>query len=189
MTRRFRSARRVSRSAMPRTPLRGVRSSHACGYTVSQNTLFDYLGYLEDAFLVFLQPKRETSLRKQEHNPKKLHVIDTGLIAAYQPFQTRDLGHKLETVVFLENRRKRKDLFYYTNGSEVDLCDGEGAMFVNTCWNLTDTETFRREKAAMAFGVAQWPKAEGRLLFHEYAPGQERDMQGVLAAWKYLLRL
>ena len=101
------------------------RDFAAMGYTVSKNTLFDYLGYLVDAFLVFLQPKRETSLRKQEHNPKKPHVIDTGPIAAYQPFPTRDLGHKLETVVSLENRRKRKDLFYYANGSEVDLCDGE----------------------------------------------------------------
>jgi hypothetical protein len=66
---------------------------------------------------VFLQPKREASLRKQEHNAKKLHVIDTGLIAAYQTFPNRDLGHKLENVVFLENRRSCKDLFYYANGS------------------------------------------------------------------------
>ena len=91
-----------------------------------QEHLFDYLCYLEDAFLVFLQPKREASLRKQEHNPKKLHVIDTGLIAAYQPFPNRDLGHKLETVVFLENRRSRKDLFYYANGSEVDFVRRRG---------------------------------------------------------------
>jgi hypothetical protein len=62
-------------------------------------------------------------------------------------------------------------------------------MFVNTCWNLADAETFRREKAAMAFGVAQWPEAKGQLLFHEYAPGQEREAPGALAAWRYLLRL
>ena len=48
------------------------------GYTVSRNTLFDNLGYLEDAFLVFLLPKRETSISKQAHNPKKLHVIGRG---------------------------------------------------------------------------------------------------------------
>ncbi|MCM2358344.1 MAG: ATP-binding protein [Geobacteraceae bacterium] len=159
------------------------------GITVSKNTLFDYLGYLEDAFLVFLLPKREASLRKQEHNPKKLHVIDTGLIAAFQAFPNRDLGHKLETVVFLENRRKRKDLFYYANGSEVDLCDAEGKLFVNTCWSLADPETLRREKAAMEFGVNQWPDADGRLLFHEYAPGLEQSAPGVLAAWRYLLQL
>jgi len=158
------------------------------GYTVSRNTLFDYLGYLEDAFLVFLLPKRETSIRKQAHNPKKLHVIDTGLIGAFQAFPHRDLGHKLESVVFLANRRARRDLFYYANGSEVDLCDGEGKLFVNTCWSLADAEAFHREKAAMAFASARWPEAEGTLLYHEYVPGREREVPGAQAAWRYLLR-
>lgn len=157
------------------------------GLAVSKNTIHEYLGYLEDSFLIFLLPRRESSLRKQAHNPKKLHVIDTGLIAAFQAFPSRDLGRKLETAVFLENRRRRKDLFYYANGSEVDLCDGEGEFFVNTCWSLAEQETLRREKAAMAFGASQWPQAQGRLLFHEYAPGQEREVQGAQAAWRYLL--
>lgn len=164
------------------------RDFTSLGHTISKNTLFDYLGYLEDAFLVFLLPKLEASLRKQEHNPKKLHVIDTGLISSFQAFPNRDLGHKLETVVFLENRRSRKDLFYYTNGSEVDLCDAGGKMFINTCWSLADSETLRREKAAMAFASTQWPEAEGKLLFHEYRPGQEREAPGALSAWSYLLR-
>ena len=159
------------------------------GITVSKNTLFDYLGYLEDAFLIFLLPKREASLRKQEHNPKKLHVIDTGLMAAFQAFPNRDLGHKLETVVFLENRRSRKDLFYYANGSEVDLCDAEGKLFINSCWSLADSETLRREKASMDFGSKQWPQSTGRLLFHEYLPGLEQELPGAMAAWRYLLGL
>jgi hypothetical protein len=157
------------------------------GLAVSKNTLYEYLSYIEDSFLIFLLPRRESSLRKQAHNPKKLHVIDTGLIAAFQAFPSRDLGRKLETVVFLENRRRRKDLFYYANGSEVDLCDGEGEFFVNTCWSLAEQETLRREKAAMAFGASQWPQAQSRLLFHEYAPGQEREVPGAQAAWRYLL--
>jgi hypothetical protein len=158
------------------------------GYAVSRNTLFEYLGHLEDSLLVFLLPKRERSIRKQAHNPKKLHVIDTGLMAAFQAFPGRDLGHKLETVVFLANRRRQKDLCYYVNGSEVDLCDGAGKLFVNTCWSLADPETLQREKAAMAFAAARWPDAKGTLLYHEYAPGRERQVPGAQAAWKYLLR-
>lgn len=164
------------------------RDFTSLGYTVSKNTLFDYLSYLEDAFLVFLLPKRETSLRKQEHNPKKLHVIDTGLISAFQAFPNHDLGHKLETVVFLENRRNRKDLFYYSNGSEVDLCDAGGKLFINACWSFADTDTLRREKAAMEFGLTKWPGAEGKLIFHEYQPGQELEVPIAQSAWSYLLR-
>lgn len=158
------------------------------GFAVSKNTLFEYLGYLEDSFLIFLLPKREMSLRKQAHNPKKLHVVDTGLIAAFQAFPARDIGHKLETVVFLENRRHCKDLFYYVNGSEVDLCDGEGKFFVNTCWSLAEKDTLRRESAAMQFGLSRWPRAAGHLVYHEYATGQEQEVTMAMPAWRYLLR-
>lgn len=157
------------------------------GITVSKNSLFDYLGYLEDAFLIFLLPKLEASLRKQEHNPKKLHVIDTGLMGVFQAFPNRDFGHKLETAIFLENRRKNRNLFYYANGSEVDLCDAEGKMFINSCWSLADTETLRREKGAMEFGFKQWPQSQGALLYHEYLPGLEQEVPGTKSAWSYLL--
>jgi len=58
-------------------------------------------------------------------------VPATGLIAPFQAFPRRDPGHQLETLVSLENRRSRKDLYYYANGSAVDLCDAKGPLFVN----------------------------------------------------------
>jgi hypothetical protein len=162
------------------------RDFRSLGFSVSKNTLFEYLGYLEDAFLVFLVPRQEQSLRKQAHNPRKLHVIDPGLVAAFKANPGRDVGHKLETAVYLQVRRTRKDLFYYANGSEVDLCDGEGTMFINTCWSLAEVETRRRESGAMALGHERWPQARGRLLFHEYAPGIELEIPEAVPAWRFL---
>lgn len=163
------------------------RDFKSLGFAVAKNTLFDYLGYLEDSFLIHLVPKAEASLRKQAHNPRKLHVVDTGLVAAFRAFPARDLGHKLETTVFLELRRRRKDIFYHADGVEVDLCDGGGTMFLNVCWSLEDAETVRRERAAAQFGAARWPKAQGRLLYHEYRPGVEREIPGAMPAWRWLL--
>jgi hypothetical protein len=163
------------------------RDFTSLGFTVSKNTLFEYLGYLEDAFLIFLLPKQEASVRKQAHNPKKLHVIDPGLVAAFKAYPGRDVGHKLETTVFLHLRRRRKDLFYYANGGEVDLCDGEGTLFLNTCFDLAEPETMKREKSAMALGQTRWPDARGRLLYHEYAPGVEQTFSTAEPAWKFLI--
>lgn len=163
------------------------RDFTSLGLTASKNTLFEYLGYLEDALLVFLLPKQEASVRKQAHNPKKLHVIDPGLVAAFKAYPGRDVGHKLETTVFLHLRRRRKDLFYYANGGEVDLCDGEGAVFYNTCWDLADPETMEREKGAMALGKTRWPGARGRLIYHEYVPGVETTLPTAEPAWRFLL--
>ncbi len=163
------------------------RDFGSLGFSVSKNTLFEYLGYLEDAFLVFLVPRQEQSLRKQAHNPRKLHVIDPGLVAAFKANPGRDVGHKLETAVYLEMRRTYKNLFYYINGSEVDLCDGEGTFFINICWNLAEAETRRRESGAMALGHARWPHAQGLLLYHEYIPGVEKDIPETCPAWRFLL--
>ena len=163
------------------------RDFTSLGFAVSKNTLFEYLGYLEDAFLVFLLPKQSASVRKQAHNPKKLHVIDPGLVAAFKAYPGRDVGHKLETSVFLHLRRHRKDLFYYADGGEVDLCDGDGTLFLNTCWNLAEPETMTREKNAMAFAQTRWPDARGRLLYHEYAPGVEKTFPTAEPAWRFLV--
>jgi hypothetical protein len=159
------------------------------GYQVSKNTLFEYLGYLEDAFLVFLLPVQEASIRKQAHNPKKMHVIDTGLVSAFKTHPMRDLGHRLETAVFLHRRRRTKALFYYADSAEIDLCDAEGREFVNTCWDLGHAETVRRERRAMALGRERWPSATGRLVYHEY---QQQGLEGILGAipaWRALLGL
>ena len=163
------------------------RDMKSLGLNVSKNTLFEYLGYLEDAFLIFPLPLAAESLRKQAHNPKKLHVIDPGLISAFKANPGRDVGHKLETAVFLEVRRRRRDLHYHANGGEIDLCDGSGSMFINTCWSLVEAETIEREAAQMALGRKLWPDADGRLLYHEYAPGSvASQIAGAQPAWRFL---
>jgi predicted AAA+ superfamily ATPase len=164
------------------------RDFKSLGFAVSKNTLFEYLGYLEDSLLVFPVPKLSESLRKQAHNPKKLHVIDPGLVAAFKANIGRDVGRRLETAIFLEARRRHKELFYYADGGEIDLCDGEGAMFNNSCWSLTEPETRRRESKQMALGRRLWPDAEGLLLYHEYSPGAVgTQIPGAQPAWRYLV--
>jgi uncharacterized protein len=157
------------------------------GYQVSKNTLYEYLGYLEDAFLVFFLPIQESSIRKQAHNPKKLHVIDTGLISAFKTHPGRDMGHRLETAVFLHRRRRCKSLYYFADSVEIDLCDAEGGEFFNTCWDLGSQETMDREERAMAFGAMRWPTAKGGLIFHEYLPQSEQRFPNKIPAWKFLL--
>ena len=114
-------------------------------------------------------------------------MIDPGLVAAFHANPERDIGRKLETAVFLEMRRKRQDLHYYGNGSEVDLCDGDGTFFIDTCWSLTDPDTIQREAASMEFARHRWPRARGRLLYHEYKPGIQLELPGAEPAWRFLL--
>jgi predicted AAA+ superfamily ATPase len=163
------------------------RDFHSQGYDVSKNTLFSYVGMLEDAGVVFLLPRHEKSVRKQARNPKKLHVIDPGLVAAFKAGADRDSGHQLETAVFLECRRRAREWHYQTGDGEMDLCDAEGRLFINVCWDLADPATAERETAAMASGAKRLPRAEGMLLYHEHSPQVTRRFPRAQPAWRWML--
>ncbi|NCC51615.1 MAG: hypothetical protein EOM20_10405 [Spartobacteria bacterium] len=101
----------------------------------------------------------------------------------------RDMGHKLETAVFLEMRRRRKNLHYYINAHAIDLCDSEGTLFINVCYNLAEGPTARRESAAMAYGHSRWPGAHGSLIYHDYSPGVLNEIEETQPACIFLQML
>jgi hypothetical protein len=131
------------------------------GFAIGRNTLFDHFAKLQDSGLIFLLPVHSESVRKQARNPRKLHVVDPGLVSAYKAGADRDVGRKLETAVFLQARRRAREWHYVAGDRELDLCDTEGEMFVNSCWRLVDESTIEREARAMEFGRAMLPEAEG----------------------------
>jgi hypothetical protein len=67
------------------------------------------------------------------------------------------------------------------------LCTGDGSLFLNSCWDVGELDTLQREAGAMAMGRSRWPKARGRLLYHEYTPGVEQALPGAEPAWRFLL--
>ena len=71
------------------------------GYELSKDTLYRYLHYLEESYIVFLLPVAERSVRKRAMNPKKLHAVDWALEYPLVPEPFIDVGHKLETAVYL----------------------------------------------------------------------------------------
>lgn len=164
-----------------------ARDFHSMGLTFGRNTLFDYVALLEDAGLVFLLPTHDDSVLKQARNPKKVHVVDTGLVAAFKAGADRDLGHRLETAVFLECRRRSREWHYLGGSGEVDLCDADGRLFLGVCWDLSETTTMERERAAMDAGARLLPKATGRLLYHEYSPAALARFPEARPAWRWML--
>jgi hypothetical protein len=84
-------------------------------------------------------------------------------------------------------RRGRRDLFHRAGPHETDLCDADGGMFLNTCRSLGEMSTVLREAGAMAGGRQRWPKADGRMLYHEPASPGAPAIPGAEPAWRFLL--
>lgn len=155
------------------------------GLAVGKDTLYRYLRYLEEAYLVYLLPVAERSLRKQAMQPKKLHVVDWSLGYPYRPGALIDRGRRLENAVFLHHRRQREDLAYLGGAQEIDLAVGgaETEAWINTAWSLSDEETWRRECAAL-----QRPGGPSvRLLVAREPAGRVAPAEiRVVEAWRYL---
>jgi predicted AAA+ superfamily ATPase len=100
------------------------------------------------------------------------------------------LGHKLENLVFLHERRQKRELYYYIDGHEIDLVSAspEPLRFINVAWSLSDPASLAREREAMEFGAARYAGSEGLLVVHEVPSRRlQRLPFRLVPAWRYLL--
>ena len=155
------------------------------GLPLGKDTIYGYLAHLEEAFLIFLLPVAERSLRKRAMQPKKLHVVDWTLGYSYRPGAMIDRGRKLENAVFLHHRREREDLAYLGGAGEIDLVVGRDLpeAWVNTSWSLADDETWQRERAAL-----ERPGAPAKRVLVARETANRRAPAGarIVEAWRYL---
>lgn len=124
------------------------------GHKVGKDTLYLYLTYLEDAFLVFSVPIFTESLRQMQTASKKIYAIDNGLIFANTFNMSENLGKLLENQVYLDLRREGKKIFYYLTkeGYEIDFItqDLQGNWeMIQVVWDMGDQKTLERETRAL----------------------------------------
>ncbi|MCE5294916.1 MAG: ATP-binding protein [Chlamydiales bacterium] len=125
------------------------------GYKVGKDTLYTYLSYVEDAYLLFGVPHFSESIRELQTTPKKIYVIDSGLYRANTFSQADNFGKEFENLVFLDLKRQGKEVFYYKtkSGYEVDFVvtsKNEKPKLIQVAWDISDPETLEREQRALS---------------------------------------
>lgn len=159
------------------------------GYAVSKDSLYRYLHCLEESYIIFLLPVAERSVRKQAVNPKKLHPVDWTLGYPFVPQPLIDVGHKLETAIYLHWRRQREDLGYLNGDREVDLVVNpeRPELLINVAFSVAAASTYEREIAALEWGGARMPQARKLLIVHDKPERAPPKGIEVIEAWRYLL--
>lgn len=117
----------------------------------SSATVLDYFSFFEQSYLIQLMPKFSYSYKVQLVNPRKIYFIDNGLLDAISASFNKDLGRKLENMVFWEFRRLQKELYYYNeNGKECDfvVCKNNiPEQLVQVCYDLNKENETREQQA------------------------------------------
>jgi len=92
----------------------------------SASSVMDFLNYLTDAYLLFLVPRYDTSLKVQARNPRKVYAIDQGLANFSSVSGSPDQGRLLENTVYLHLRRSGYETWYFKGRKECDFICRKG---------------------------------------------------------------
>lgn len=87
----------------------------------SANTVSDYLGWLQDAYLLYFLPRFSYKVKNIAVNARKVYAVDNGLINANSLNFTKDKERLLENAVYLFLRKLNYKLFYFRENKECDF--------------------------------------------------------------------
>ena len=125
------------------------------GFKIGRSTVYEYLAFLEDAYLLFTVPLFSESIRKMQSNPRKLYAIDNGLVNANSLQLTSNYGRAFENLFYLDLRRQGAEIYYYLTQAryEVDFVTknamGDWHLY-QICYDASSPKTLEREQLALA---------------------------------------
>lgn len=96
------------------------------GLKCSKSTLLKFLKYAEEVFLIIPLEIFSYNIKNRKQYPKKIHVIDNGIIRALYPEVEREYSKLMENVVAIELIRRIYDInniSYWKKYGERDECE------------------------------------------------------------------
>lgn len=159
----------------------------------SVQTIIDYISFLENSYLVFTVPKFSYSYKKQLVNSKKIYSIDNGLSKANSISFTEDKGRMLENQVYLELRRKNKEIFYFQEKKECDFVIREREKViqaVQVCYELNENNK-NREFNGLIEALKEFKLDEGLIITLDQEDEFEIEGKKIIIkpAWKWMNQL
>jgi predicted AAA+ superfamily ATPase len=149
------------------------------------------ISLFEDTYLMFSIPRFSYSYRQQQVNPKKVYSIDTGFSVINSPSFSKDKGRLLENIVFLNLRRKFKNILYFQERNECDFIVKEAEKIkevIQVCYDFNQDNQDREINGSIE-AMEKFKLKEGLIL--TYNQTDEINVRGVkikvLPVWKWLL--
>lgn len=139
------------------------------GHKSSKSTLSEYLTYVNETYFMFPIQVFSYKIKDRMIYPKKIYSIDNGLINSISIKFSNNYGPLFENIVFLELRRRKKELFYYLtkNGLEVDFLIKENLKFskiIQVSMTVKDEETKKREIKSLINAMEETKLKKGTII-------------------------
>ena len=156
----------------------------------SATSVMDFLNYLTDAYLIFLLPRYDTSLKVQARNPRKVYAIDQGLVNFSSVSGSPDRGRLLENTVYLQLRRLGYEIWYFKGKKECDFIfrDGKNAFSaIQVSWQVGD-QNEKREVEGLVEAIIQLNLTEGTIITFDQEDILVKDGKTIrlVPGWKWM---
>lgn len=155
------------------------------GLKISKDTLYKFLGYCEEAYILLPISNFSESFSKQ--TIKKSYSIDTGLSRMVSFALSKDIGRLFENVILLELKRKGNDVFFFNEKGECDFIVKEKdkiTMAIQVCYELNENNR-EREIAGLKNAMKRFGLKKGMIITNSQE--QAIDSISIAPAYKWLL--
>ena len=154
-------------------------------------TVKEYISYLSNSYLFFELQKFDFSVKRQLNSPKKIYLVDPVFNQLGLNF-SMNRGKILENAVFIELKRKNKEIYYHSGKYECDFVVKEGTKVretIQVCYVLNDSNK-ERELNGLIEAMDKFKLREAVILTHEQE--EKLKVRGkkikVLPVWKWLIK-
>lgn len=146
---------------------------------ISLPTALEYLGYLEESYLVSFLQRFSLSLKRQTRYPRKVMAVDPGLYNQLAFVRNHWEGVALENAVFVHLRRQTREIWYWSNKEhEVDLVAqlGGEVIPINVSYAIEGPRVREREEGGLMAMMEEFDLPKAMLIVQE---GEVPDVKRV----------
>ena len=164
------------------------------GLKLSKDSLYQWLDYACNIFLLHKVPKYSKSVIKQSTSQSKYYVADFALAKSVLLPQSEEKGKALENAVYMHLARhlnENEQIYYFNEGAECDfvIANDEGVKeLIQVCWELDEFNTPRECGGLCAASAATGCKKASIITCNQAQSIHYGDLQiNVVAAWDFML--
>lgn len=142
----------------------------------SVNTAKKYLGFMEEAYLVYAVESYSSSTSEVVKSPRKVYAADHSLAEYMSLKVSPNPGQGMENIVFLELKRRQNTnpemgIYYWKDEGEVDFLVKDGLKIkelIQVCRDIEDPETKKRETRPLLKAMEKFRLREGTVITGDF---------------------
>lgn len=131
------------------------------GRKTTSATVENYIRALEESFILYRAGRYDVKGKQYLKSLEKYYLVDQGLRGLLSGSSSRDIGHVLENIVYLELLRRGYQVQVGKVGNqEIDFVAGKGSdrIYYQVAASILDEQTYQREIAPLKMVHDHYPK-------------------------------